>query len=329
METRQRILEALSDGRFHSGQVLADSCGITRAAVYKIVSSIRDQLDLKVFSVRGKGYRLAIPIELLNQQRIESALSPVSTKLLDKLEIKTRIDSTNTYLMGQVREGLRSGHVCLAEQQTSGRGRQGRDWISPFGNNIYLSIYWRYDLDLVEISGLSLAAGLAVVKALSDLGIKGVGLKWPNDVLWQKRKLAGLLVEATGEKGGPSSVVLGLGLNCRIEQHQGKMIDQPWADLSQVTLGERVSRNLLAARLIDRLLDELNKFATQGFLPLAKEWHDHDVYYGETITLKLGEDHVVGTHCGVNENGALLLREAGIIKAYHGGEISLRNVNRV
>ncbi len=329
MSTRFDILRRLADGRFHSGERLAQDQGISRAAIWKQISRIKTDYGLSVFSVRGKGYRLAVPLELLAKEQIEAGLTKSALGCISRLEIKDRIDSTNSYLMESISDGIASGTVCLAEQQTAGRGRQGRGWVSPFGANIYLSIFWKYKLDLADVTGLSLAAGLAVAKSLRRLGIEDVVLKWPNDVLWENRKLAGLLLEATGEQGGPSNVVLGLGLNSRIEEEQARNIDQPWVDLSRLPYTTDISRNRLAAVLLNALLETLDKFETQGFSPLVEEWKSYDAYYGDTVRLKLGDGFVVGTHCGVNESGALLLKEAGVTKAYHGGELSLRVLRQV
>lgn len=324
MDTRQNLLRALADGRFHSGEVLAERCGISRTAVWKQLSQIKAQLGLEIFSVKGKGYRLAVPLELLDRIRIKQAMSVSAYAKISVLEIKDQIDSTNSYLMTRVPDEIESGHVCLAEQQTAGRGRQGRVWISPYGNNIYLSIFWRFDLDLAGISGLSLAAGVIVAKTLNQLGIMDIGLKWPNDILWHEKKLAGLLIEVSGEQGGPSNVVLGLGLNSRISSTHGEAIGQPWIDLATMAEEQTTSRNLLAAKLVEALLEGMSKFQQSGFASMVDEWNRYDLHQGKTVVLQAGSQCIVGVHRGVESNGALLLEVGGKTKAYHGGELSLR-----
>ena len=324
MDTRQKLIRALSDGRFHSGETLAQACNITRTAVWKQLSHIREQFGIEVFSVRGKGYRLAVPLELLDAGQIEQALPASVVTKLSMLEIKDQIDSTNSYLMSLIPADICSGHVWLAEQQTAGRGRQGRTWVSPYGNNIYLSIFWRFNLNLAALSGLSLAAGVMVVKALHELGVREVGLKWPNDILWHNRKLAGLLIEVSGEQGGPSNVVLGLGLNSRICGFHGKLIDQPWADLSSMTGGEKLSRNQVAAKLIGALLDGLSEFQRNGFAFLVDEWNRYDLHQGMPVVLQMGAETIRGVHRGVEKSGALRLDVEGETRVYYGGELSLR-----
>jgi BirA family biotin operon repressor/biotin-[acetyl-CoA-carboxylase] ligase len=324
METRYQIIRLLADGRFHSGEELARVFGISRAAVWKHLACIRQKMGLQVFAVRGKGYRLVEPLELLEKKRIHAELQPTSRSLLSELEVLGSTDSTNSHLMQRLKQGLSSGHACLAEQQLAGRGRRGRTWVSPFGNNIYLSIHWRYMLALADLGGLSLAAGIAVVKSLEQLGAKDIGLKWPNDVLWRNRKLSGLLLEVSGEQNGPSNVVLGLGLNTRLTEAQGQGIDQPWIDLANVPGGSGISRNRLVAVLLDNLLHTMDSFSRQGLESVLTEWKRYDLYHGKPVTLKLGDRVIEGVHRGIDETGALLLQQQGELYAYHGGEVSLR-----
>lgn len=324
MDTRYHLIRLLADGRFHSGETLAQGFGVSRAAVWKQLQGLHELLDLEVHAVRGRGYRLARPLELLDPEAIRSALSAAACTRLSSLEIHASIDSTNSHLMRAAVQGAPPGQVCLAEQQTTGRGRRGRHWVSPFGSNIYLSILWRYPLAPMELSGLSLAAGLATVRALSALGVQGVGLKWPNDVLWRGRKLAGLLLEVSGESGGPSQVVLGLGLNTSLSERQGEFIEQPWVDLASVSAGQGISRNALAAALLEELLEALDRFHDQGLGPLLDEWQRHDLYHGKRVQLRMAERVVEGIHRGIDKSGALLLDCGEGVRAFHAGEVSLR-----
>lgn len=324
MTVRYQIIRHLADGRFHSGEALARSLGISRAGVWKHLKGLRELLEMDVHAVSGRGYRLARPLELLEPEKILAALPPAARSRLDALEVHASIESTNACLLERSAAGAPSGQVCLAERQTAGRGRRGRQWVSPFGSNIYLSILWRYPLAPVELSGLSLAAGLAVVHALACQGIEGIGLKWPNDILWQGRKLAGLLLEVRGESEGPSQVVLGIGLNTRLSRRQAEAIDQPWVDLASIPRGEKISRNRLAAELVDRLLEALDEFERHGLSPLLEQWRRHDLYHGKAVRLHMGNRTVEGVHYGIDETGALLLANGGGVRAYHAGEVSLR-----
>ena len=324
MDLAFEIIKCLSDGGFHSGETLAGRFGVSRAAVWKHLKRVRDEIGMEVHSVRGRGYRLARAIELLERDRVWAVISGAAQARLTALEIHDRIESTNSYLMSKALSGAESGTVCLAEQQTAGKGRRGRHWVSPFGTNIYLSVYWRFPLGPAELSGLSLAAGIIVAETLEQMGIQGVGLKWPNDVLWDSRKLAGLLLEVSGEQGGPSRVVLGLGINTMLAAEQGQSIDQPWSDLAQIPGGRSISRNELAGLLIDNLSNLPILFQDEGLAPFMGRWKKYDVFSGKPVVLRMGDASIEGIYRGIDERGALMLERGNVIDLFHGGEVSLR-----
>lgn len=326
MDNRFQIVRRLADGRFHSGEELAREAGISRAAVWKHIGKLQDELGLEIHAVRGRGYRLVEPLELLDRDRILAGLTGQAQPA--QLELLGRIDSTNNHVLEQAVAGAPSGYVCLAEQQIAGRGRRGRRWVSPFGSNIYLSMLWRYPVGPARLGGLSLAAGLAVVRGLRTLGVEGMSLKWPNDVLWKGRKLAGLLLEVAGESDGPSRVVLGLGLNTRLAPETAAQIDQPWTDLTQVPGGADLSRNHLVAVLLENLLAALTRFEQEGLAPLLEEWRQYDLLHDRPVTVLVGERRVDGVHRGIGADGALLLEHRGTVRPYYAGEVSLRPASR-
>ncbi len=324
MNLRNSIIRQLADGRFHSGEELAESCGITRAAIWKHIKKIQGLLGMEIFSVRGKGYRLTHPLELLDRDKILAAMSPESQGRLQRLEIHQTIESTNACLLNLEANDRVSGRACVAEQQTAGRGRRGRQWISPFGNNIYFSLLWEFPMGPAQLSGLSLAAGLSVVHSLETVGVSEVGLKWPNDVYWRERKLAGLLLEVTGEADGPSSVVLGIGINTGMSAAQGESIDQPWVSLREITGGNNISRNRLTGLVLGNLLQTMADFERDGLQPLLEEWQRYDLYHNRPVTVHQGNKSINGLHRGIDTTGALLLELDGEIRPFHGGEVSLR-----
>jgi BirA family biotin operon repressor/biotin-[acetyl-CoA-carboxylase] ligase len=326
MELRHRIIHLLADGRFHSGEELARVYGISRAAVWKHIQILKGWLQMDIHSVRGRGYRLERALELLAEEEILAAMTAEGRSRLQQLELHHDIDSTNGYLLERSLDGGASGHACLAERQSAGRGRRGRRWVSPYGSSIYLSILWRFPVGPAQLGGLSLAAGLTVARCLADLGFEGIGLKWPNDVLCNGRKLAGLLLEVAGEAEGPSRVVLGLGLNVALGEREGKEIDQPWIDLKRLAADRELSRNRLAGQLLSNLLDTLARYQQEGLDPWVGDWPHFDLYHGKPVTLTMGERKIEGIHRGIDSSGALLLEHQGEITSYHGGEVSLRPV---
>lgn len=323
MGREQQVLTILGDGEYHSGEVLAKQLGISRAAVWKIIRALQER-SMEIYSVRGRGYRLAVPVEFLDQDRIAAELGDDVLSLVREIEIHQSIDSTNTYLLSRAKCGLGSGSVCLAELQSAGRGRRGRTWVSPYAANLYLSLLWRFPMGCSLLSGLSLASGVAVARALRGLGVTEIGLKWPNDLLWRQRKLGGILLEFGGESSGPCYVVIGVGLNVAMPGGAETTIDQPWVDLRHILGPGHLSRNRLAARIISELVKKLIRFEQQGLDDIIEEWERFDLVLGQRVNLILPTGTVTGIARGTDESGALLLQTDAGMERFMAGEISLR-----
>ena len=312
---RQTLITLLSDGQFHSGEQLGEQLGISRAAVSKHMAALKE-LGLDLFSLTGKGYRLAVPMALYDQVQLQ-ALAPMAP-----VHCFPVIDSTNQYLLERVNQ-LQSGESCLAECQTAGRGRRGKPWVSPFGCQLILSMYWRLEQGMAAAMGLSLAVGVAVVQALESLGYPGVELKWPNDLYYQGRKLAGILVEMSGSAGASCNLVIGVGLNLAMPAREGERIDQAWSELRHIQ-PELVDRNLLAARMLGHLQQAMLTFEQQGLSHFVDDWNRLDHFAGRPVRLLMGEQEIRGIARGIDDRGALRLETSEGIKFYLGGEISLR-----
>ncbi|HDN9014638.1 TPA: bifunctional biotin--[acetyl-CoA-carboxylase] ligase/biotin operon repressor BirA [Aeromonas salmonicida] len=312
---RQTLITLLSDGQFHSGEQLGEQLGISRAAVGKHMAALKE-LGLDLFSLTGKGYRLAVPMALYDQAQLQ-ALAPMAP-----VHCFPVIDSTNQYLLERVNQ-LQSGESCLAECQTAGRGRRGKPWVSPFGCQLILSMYWRLEQGMAAAMGLSLAVGVAVVQALESLGYPGVELKWPNDLYYQGRKLAGILVEMSGSAGASCNLVIGVGLNLAMPAREGERIDQAWSELRHIQ-PELVDRNLLAARMLGHLQQAMLTFEQQGLSHFVDDWNRLDHFAGRPVRLLMGEQEIRGIARGIDDRGALRLEMSEGIKFYLGGEISLR-----
>ena len=324
MNPASTLMKVLADGQFHSGTELGQTMGCTRSAIWKEIDTLRAS-GIEVFSVRGKGYRLSSQIELLDAENISTYLDPITKQNLQKLEVHFELGSTNAHLLETVSTDKDSGVICLAEQQTSGRGRRGRTWVSPFGGNLYLSLLWRFANGAAQLAGLSLAMAIAITRALRESGLNTVAVKWPNDILVSKRKLAGILLEIAGEASGPCFVVVGVGLNIRASTAEMATVNQPWIDL-QSALGGRVARNELAARIINHLFAAIQEFERDGLTPFLGEWENLDGYAGQEVVLHLPDGEIQGMVRGVDTSGALLLAHEGKVRRFHSGEISMRPV---
>ncbi len=320
--SKKKLLQLLSNGRWHSGRDLAYMLGISRGAVWKQVQSLC-RLGLEIGAVPGKGYRLSHPVELLDKNRIETELAGCTRDLLHRLEIHDEIPSTNGHLVAGISGSTPNGTVCLAERQTAGKGRMGREWVSPLGRNIYLSVLWRFTGGPAALTGLSVATGVAVMRALVGAGITESGLKWPNDIVWQRRKVGGILVEVSGENYGPCCAVVGLGLNMYMPTHIGEAITQPWADIEQMGIPEAPSRTGLVALILNQLLPLLADYERTGLEPYLSEWTKWDCLSGEKVTLFSGSSVMRGTVRGITNEGMLLIEnETDGIKSYASGEVT-------
>ncbi len=317
---REQLIRKLSQGRFISGQLLADELAVSRAAISKHIKVLND-MGLDIFSVKGKGYRLANPITLLDEQQLSHKL--LQLKCDNRVDVHTIIDSTNSYLMRRLPNNVLNGQACIAEYQSAGRGRRGKQWQSPFGSHLYLSLYWQLNQGLSAAMGLSLAVGIAVSEVLANDYAMDVQLKWPNDIYYQGRKLAGILIELDAQSEDSAHSVIGLGLNVHMPKHSAEEIDQPWADLTQA-LGEGVDRNILAAKLIAGIMNKLELHQQFGLAPMVTDWRKRDFFYNKPVRLITGSKEVRGTCQGINNKGALLMDVDGITQPFYGGEISLR-----
>lgn len=319
-DSTDAILHALADGQFHSGEQLAHSLGVSRSAVWKHVQQLA-RLDLEVFRVPGKGYRLAAALELLDTERIRAAMSAAHRQRLHSLQVLLTVDSTNTWLGSH---SAPAPAACLAELQTAGRGRRGRHWVSPFGANLYLSFAWEFDELPPGFTALGMVAAIAAVKALRACGVGNAAVKWPNDLVADGRKLGGVLVDVQGEASGRMRAVIGIGLNVRMPEDAAQQIDQPWTDLSSQTNGVSFSRNVLAAAMLDQLFVALDLFGTRGFAAFDEDWRGMDKVAGREVVLQQHEHRITGTALGVDQDGALLLRSGGETRRFVSGDITLR-----
>jgi len=309
------LISLLADGEFHSGEQLGESLGMSRAAINKHIQTLRDW-GVDVFTVPGKGYSLPEPIQLLDETFIRREVAQGSVAVLPV------IDSTNQYLLDRL-AGLQSGDACVAEYQQAGRGRRGRKWISPFGANLYISMYWRLEQGPAAAIGLSLVIGIVMTEVLRDLGADQVRVKWPNDLYLNDRKLAGILVELTGKTGDAAQIVIGAGVNLAMRNAQAGDINQGWINLQEA--GVRIDRNVLAARLITELRSALHCFEQEGLTPFLARWEVLDNFINRPVKLIIGEKEIFGISRGIDSQGALLLEQDGVVKPWVGGEISLRS----
>lgn len=316
------ILKLLADGKFHSGEAIARHFNVSRTSVWNALQHA-EELGVEVFSVQGRGYKLPQPVTLLNEKSISDILGE-KAKLV-QIEVHDHLASTNSYLMQNIHTA-RHGTCVAANLQTSGRGRRGRTWHAGLGASLTFSLLWRFQCGASALSGLSLAVGVAIIRSLHEFGIISSQLKWPNDILINREKLAGILIELQGDMEGPSTAVIGMGINLNLPNQLKQQIDQPVTDLASV-LNDAINPNHLLAILLKHLTDVLAAFEQGGFAALRDEWTLHHAYHEQDVRILMPDGREVdGVVQGITEDGSLLVITANGLQRFISGEISLRGL---
>jgi len=325
---RIKLIELLADGEVHSGADLARILECSRTAIWKQLRQLRS-VDLEVEAKPGRGYRLTRPIELLDRNAIRARLEPRAASSLGSLEIIAVTDSTNDVLRTGPAVTPGRMHVAFAEYQTGGRGRRGRRWLSPFGSGLCMSAGWTFPVMPPTLPALSLAAGVAVHRALGPWSPAGLGLKWPNDIVADGAKLGGLLIDVQGESDGPVSVVIGVGINIDPVADLADRFDTddslPPVGLRSLVRDAQMSRNEVAAAITNCLLDVLPEFQATGFESFADEWRRCDAMKGAPIRLRVGEHARTGVAVGIGDDGALLFNDGEAVRSVLSGEVTMRH----
>lgn len=326
MSRRAALIRLLADGRLHSGEDLAASLSVSRAAVWKRLRQL-GEWGIELEARPGAGYRLAAPLDLLDDSRILALLPRDSVGRLRSLELHEELASTSDRLLASGEPPPGRYDACLAEFQTAGRGRRGRRWTAPFGSGLCLSVSWSYRESPATLGALSLASGVAVLRALRRLGFEALSLKWPNDIVHAGAKLGGILIDLRGEAAGPALVVVGVGLNVRLPETAKTALRAEGVDaIDLASLGAAPSRNVAAAALIGELVHSLEEFGARGMAAFADEWEAADALVGQAVRVLQAGEAVDGTARGVDTDGALVLDVGGALRRVVSGEVSVRPV---
>ena len=317
------LLNLLADGKFHSGESLGEALSLSRSGVWKCVNKLMRNYHVECHRVKGRGYKVPGGVELLDETGMQSFLSSDARDQLSNILILPTIPSTNAYVLDHLDKGLSKGFACFAEHQSAGKGRRGRPWFSPLGCNVFMSVLWKFSQDVSALQGLTLSVAVAVSKALREYGIEGVEVKWPNDIYFKGKKLAGILIEMQAVAHVNTWIVVGVGLNLKMPAASADLIDQPWVDVKSI-LGKNPARNHISGLLLNSVLETLPAFEREGFAPFADDWRTVDMLYGRTVNIMRGDEQLTGAARGIDAEGALRVEIDGEIQAFHSGEVSLR-----
>lgn len=318
----KRLITLLNDGHYHSGNSIGAVMQLTRSMVWKLIHQLRAAgIDIK--ATKGKGYRLVHPITLLVSRQIKKYITNPQYQSQIDIAIFDSLTSTNSYLRNLELSSQKIS-ICLAEQQTSGKGRLQRNWYSPFASNLYFSGKWSFMANISKLAGLSLSVALAIVRMLGIIGIKeNIVIKWPNDILWHNKKLAGILIEATTDTQSQTHAIIGIGINVNMIRDVDAQISQPWTSIQNI-IGRPMDRNFLAGTLINQLLEVIDLFSLHGLPFFQREWQQYDYLSGKTIQLMHHHALIIGEAMGINEIGEIMIKQGnGEISSYCAGEVSV------
>ena len=321
----QRVFQRLDDRAFVSGEALAADLSVTRAAVWKAVEQLRE-LGVTLDAQSSKGYRLAAGVSALAPERIESAIGTELFARIEALRVEWTLESTNTRLLESFPPAAGMAAVVLAEHQTGGRGRRGRSWIAPPGGAICLSLAWQYPDMPTDLSALSLIVGLAAVEALQGVGVSGVQLKWPNDLVTERGKLGGILIEMRAEAAGPVHVVIGLGINVMLDDEARAAVAATGntADDIRAHHDPAPDRNAIVAELLARLVPALAEFPHTGLTPHLARWSASDALFDREVRIENQGEVTRGIARGIDTHGALLVETPGGVQRFISGEVTVR-----
>ena len=317
---QRQLIQQLADGKLHSGEALAQQAGISRAAIARHIDQL-GQLGLDIYAISGQGYRLAQPLQLLDlaqMKRWQHVDAP-------EIWLQHLTDSTNSQLLKRLQDQqpMQKGQVLVAEAQSAGRGRRGNQWFSPFGSNLYFSMYWQLEQGIQAAMGLSLLVGIVIAELIENQYQATVQLKWPNDIYADQKKLGGILVELSGQSHAHCDLIIGIGLNILMPVQGKQQISQGFTDL-QSQCACAIDRNQLVPMLQQRLISKLQQFEKTGFAPFAEAFNQRNQFAGQQVQLTGGAEPNVGICLGVDEQGGLLLQQANGVRSFYGGELSLR-----
>lgn len=320
----QKVFQRLSEAEFQSGEALAAELAVTRAAVWKAVEQLRE-LGVTLDASTQKGYRLAPGVSPLSAERIEARLPVDVREHIESLQVEWALESTNTRLLDALPPTAGLASVVLAEHQTGGRGRRGRSWVAPPGGAVCLSVSWQYAELPADLSALSLIVGLCAVNALRELGVTGVNLKWPNDLVTAGGKLGGILIEMRAEAGGPVHVVIGIGLNVLLDDAAREAVKSAGNVADDIRANAPVpDRNEIVAGVLRRLIPALTAFPRHGLKPHLSHWSACDALFDREVNVENAGEITRGVARGVDAHGALLVETPGGVQRFISGEVSVR-----
>jgi len=272
---------------------------------------------------------LVNPLSLLDHYQIKTSLDLSLIPSIGKLKILLSTESTNDVIKKMLSTESSKVNICLSEHQTNGRGRRGKEWVSPFGKNIYFSMNYPAKLEHLKTGSISLWVGLGLISVLQQLSVNKLSLKWPNDIYYEDKKLAGILMESQIENSKNVNLIIGVGINVDMAEFDAKCIDQSWIDLRRIFgVNDSIpNRNQIVGMLINTLFETLESYELSGFRDIVTKWRELDYLYKKEVEVNIADSKIVGIADGINHNGELIVLVDGKPQSFCSGDVSVRKRN--
>jgi BirA family transcriptional regulator, biotin operon repressor / biotin---[acetyl-CoA-carboxylase] ligase len=316
-----KALRAAGDGTV-SGSELSQQLGVSRAAVWAHIEDLRS-LGYDISASPHLGYRLLSAPDVLHADDLISRLA--GTKVIGRnIQVFQETTSTNDVIEKLARDGVREGVVVFAESQTKGRGRLGRQWLSPAKSGLWFSLLLRPELRPQEATQLTVASATALRRAIESYAGLNTEIKWPNDILVRGRKVAGILTELSAELDRIKHLVLGIGVNVNLDPEDFPSDLRRVATSLKAELGKPVSRPALAVAILRELDLDYARIVSGQFAAVADEFEQHCTTIAREVVIRTGERQLRGRAESLGEDGALLLRtDHGRLERIIGGDVTL------
>ena len=309
-EIRKKLLQALSkrDGGFISGQEIADATGTSRTAVWKHIEELRKD-GYEVEAVRKKGYRLVSAPDKMSADSIR--LHMISVKMGSNIHYYETVASTQKIANELANNGAPEGTIVVADEQTAGRGRLARQWVSPKGTGIWMSLILKPDIPIFQAPQLTLLSAVAAVQGIEQATGAKPEIKWPNDLLMNGRKVSGILTEMQAEADGIHSVIIGIGINVNQQQSDFPAELQTIATSLAIETGTRQSREACMAAILAQFESLYSRYCESGFSEIKHLWEKHAISIGKVVTAVTARERITGTALGITDEGVLLVKDEG------------------
>lgn len=291
----------------------------------KSKSATEETMGLLLDQLKKHDIKFANLLDTYDKQRLIDQIKTPDHFSEVEIYLNVLLDSTNAFLK-QLTSAVKKIRVCLAEKQTRGRGRRGKEWFSPFGSNICMSIRRPVNITPKASGAISLVVGISIVQALESFGYVDLKIKWPNDIYYKNKKLSGVLIEVVSVKHDFLDVIIGIGMNVNVPDSALSSVEQAWVNLAEIPCDSPASRNDLVIAIVNNLNENLSLLENKGLNAFQQSWKRYDLLLGKSIKVMQEDNSLIeGEAIGISDTGRLLVeRTNNTVLPVSAGEVSVR-----